>query len=159
MDWGLLVGSLDNTGRLGRKLILQRPLMYYLAIIIDLVLRFTFVLTLVPSDFNPYAGLDFNHTFFDNYFTPLIAGAEVTRRMMWGVFRVEYEHVQTLSKYASDEFVPIFFPSTRKKDSDRDDESNTCCGRNKELIYEIVGASIAITVVAGLATLLVVHDF
>ncbi|EQC41991.1 hypothetical protein SDRG_00838 [Saprolegnia diclina VS20] len=84
MDWGL--GDLKS-GFL-RQTLLYPKWTYYVAIVLDFFLRFFWTLTLVPSSgYGPIPG------HIQLYLDPVLASAEVFRRSMWGLLRVEYEHI------------------------------------------------------------------
>ncbi|OQS07139.1 hypothetical protein THRCLA_00851 [Thraustotheca clavata] len=84
MDWGL--GDLKQ-GFL-RSSLYYPKWCYYLAIMLDFFLRFFWTLTLVPSSgYGPIPG------HIQLYLDPVLASAEVFRRSMWGLLRVEYEHI------------------------------------------------------------------
>lgn len=95
-DWGLdmiiLPGCLQgrqNTNKytsLRSVLLYKYPYRYYIAIVINLILRFIWVVSLLPpstlnSLFGPVSSV---------YFGSL----EILRRYMWGLLRVEYEHLR-----------------------------------------------------------------
>jgi hypothetical protein len=62
--------------------------MYYICIVLDLALRFLWVLSLVPqSAFNGFVGYQLNL---------FVGSMEILRRCMWGALRVEYEHLKLL---------------------------------------------------------------
>lgn len=61
------------------------PLPATAAICADLVLRFLWTLTLLPSR----AGV----LLLADYLDPFLAAAEICRRTMWGLFRLENEHL------------------------------------------------------------------
>jgi hypothetical protein len=82
MDWGLL--TVHRTGRVTTR---QRTLLpvwvYPIAILINLVLRFSWALNRVP-------GMNFVHS---SVIVLIIEVGEVFRRSMWNVFRIEWEVV------------------------------------------------------------------
>lgn len=80
------------------RLFLRRLLMYpshyvyYIAIVLDLILRFMWVASLVPKElFGSFVGPQLS--FF-------LCSMEIIRRAMWGVFRLEYEHLKNVQKGA-----------------------------------------------------------
>jgi len=96
-DWGL--GSLEH-GFLAGRLMYGHRYYYYLAIVVDIVLRFMWVLTLVP----PQSGASFE---FPQYLAAVSMLLELMRRTMWGFFRLENEHrIRTDAKHS---FVPLHF--------------------------------------------------
>jgi hypothetical protein len=107
MDWGLeaLVLPYDPYKNdhayplLRQKLLYGRPLWYVIAIVIDLMLRFVWVFSLVPT-----ASVD---SAFGPLFSVYLGSVEILRRFMWGLIRVEWEHL----KHASKEAVGYRIPS------------------------------------------------
>jgi hypothetical protein len=91
-DWDLTLfnarsrSSPQHAFGLRRKLALGPPVVYYLAIVIDLVLRFSWSLKLSPH-------LDHIFEFESSIF--LIQFAEVFRRWVWIFFRVETEWIRS----------------------------------------------------------------
>ena len=81
MDWGL--GRKDY-GFLGPRLMYPKKSIYYCTMVIDLVLRFMWVLTLVP----PSSGASFA---IPQYLFGLQVMLELFRRTVWGFFRLENE--------------------------------------------------------------------
>ena len=73
---------------------------YYLAVGADVFLRFLWTLTLAPSHL-PFGD-------FVNYkVKPLLSFAEILRRAMWSLFRVENEHLNSTLAYKSVPIVPL----------------------------------------------------
>ena len=99
MDWGL---GRKKYGFLGPKLMYPRKYYYYATICADLVLRFMWVLTLVP----PSSGAAFA---VPEYLTALTMMLELFRRTIWGFFRLENEHRSNASGYRRVDFVPLHF--------------------------------------------------
>jgi len=106
MDWGLGNCGSKNTF-LRDKLIYKSKILYFLAIIIDLVLRFFWTLSLLPEKgigpfpvhiqvcipfLTPLTEATTNAILLQLYLDPVFASAEVFRRSMWSYLRVEYEH-------------------------------------------------------------------
>ena len=65
--------------------------LYYLCIILDLILRFLWVLSLLPSTTLPKEFVGYQLSFF-------LGSMEILRRCMWATLRVEYEHLKMLKK-------------------------------------------------------------
>ena len=99
MDWGL--GRPEHKF-LGPRLMFPNVMWYYIAIFLDVFLRFLWVTSLVPPD----SGAIFA---FPNYLTALVMAAEIFRRTMWGFFRLEQEHRANTSGYRRVDFVPLHF--------------------------------------------------
>ncbi len=101
MDWGLfdvlptnLCDLFDIYSYRQKKMFLRKSLMYprenvyYVCIVIDLVLRFLWVLSTLPqSSLHNLVG--YQLSFF-------LGSMEILRRCMWGMLRVEYEHLKML---------------------------------------------------------------
>ncbi len=99
MDWGLFdtfmkTGNLCVSGERTRlflrpSLLYRDPRLYYICIVLDLVLRFLWVLSLAPASLTSVM-----------YVMPALSiflgSIEIVRRSMWGVFRVEWEHLKVL---------------------------------------------------------------
>jgi hypothetical protein len=101
MDWGLfdvlpknVYELLDLYNYRSRKMFLRKSLMYprenfyYLCIVIDLILRFLWVLSTLPPD-SLHGLVGYQLSFF-------LGSMEIIRRCMWGILRVEYEHLKML---------------------------------------------------------------
>eukprot|EP01083_Nonionella_stella_P156344 506224_1 len=102
MDWNLCPW---------KQRIKQYPIYwYYLAIIVDVILRFSWTFTLFPSHANPFF-------YFAAVWEPLavelfmwgIYALEVFRRCVWAVFRVEKAHNGQKEEFRTYEYVPVFF--------------------------------------------------
>jgi hypothetical protein len=65
--------------------------LFFKLALVDLVLRFAWTLTLVPKGTNSPIPDSF-FVFLD----PVLAASEVFRRSMWGILRLEYEHIITV---------------------------------------------------------------
>lgn len=99
MDWGL---GRPKYNFLGPRLMYPRKDSYYATIGIDLVLRFAWVLTLVP----PNSGARFA---LPQYLTAVSMMLELFRRTIWGFLRLENEHRSNTSGYRRVDFVPLHF--------------------------------------------------
>lgn len=84
MDWGLMDSS---HGYLRAKLLFKRLGFYYFALVSNLFLRLSWVLTVSVGE----AGL-----FHSEVLTALLAVLEVFRRFVWNFLRVENEHLSRL---------------------------------------------------------------
>lgn len=73
----------------------------------DLVLRFMWVLTLVP----PTSGASFA---IPDYLNALSMMLELFRRTVWGFFRLENEHRSNVAGYRRIGFVPLHFNTGHK---------------------------------------------
>jgi EXS family len=99
MDWGL--GDRHH-GYLAKSLMYQKRGIYYVIIAIDLVLRFAWVLTLIP----PSSGAKFA---LPAYLSLVSMMLELFRRTLWGFLRLEHEHRSNASGYRRVDFVPLHF--------------------------------------------------
>jgi len=89
MDWGLF--SFESRNWLLRdNLMYERPVLYYFAVVSNLLMRMTWLLLLVPN----FVGTTWSH----DAFASALAGIEIIRRIQWNFLRVEYEHINNLLK-------------------------------------------------------------
>ncbi len=68
---------------LRKELMFHSPVFYYFAIVVNFALRFLWVMSLFPS-----------HTFLGTRLSLFFASMEIVRRSLWGLLRVEFEHVK-----------------------------------------------------------------
>jgi hypothetical protein len=99
MDWGL---GLVEYRFLGPRLMYPKRSMYYTIMGMDLVLRFAWVLTLVP----PGTGASFA---LPHYLTAVSMILELYRRTVWGFLRLENEHRSNTAGFRRVGFVPLHF--------------------------------------------------
>ena len=104
VEWGL--GRKDYAF-LGPGLMYPNKYFYYCSMVMDLVLRFMWVLTLVP----PSAGASFA---IPEYLFGLQVMLELFRRTVWGFLRLENEHRCNVSGYRHADFVPLHFDTGHK---------------------------------------------
>lgn len=113
MDWGLFK---SRSPRL-REALLYPTWAYYVAIVLDLNLRFLWTCTLFPSVAAFFAGgmtpgmANSDYSTLSMYLTALISWLEACRRSMWACFRVEHEHVENAFGFRRVDFVPLHFDS------------------------------------------------
>ncbi|KAF3662732.1 Phosphate transporter PHO1 -like protein 10 [Capsicum annuum] len=99
VDWGLLRRKSKNKF-LRDKLILHHKSVYFIAMVLDVLLRFAW-LQLV---------LKFNvHSLQGSTVSSIFACLEVIRRGMWNFFRLENEHLNNVGKYRAFKSVPLPF--------------------------------------------------
>jgi hypothetical protein len=94
MDWDLLYVFRmypKNWMLLRKDLLYSPPLIYYVAIFMDLVLRFVWMISLAPTG----SGMAVLNTSQFNFF---FGSLEILRRAMWNHFRMEYEHLKHIKK-------------------------------------------------------------
>jgi EXS family/SPX domain len=106
MDWGL---GLPKFNMLGPRLMFPNRAIYYAIISADLVLRFAWVLTLIP----PGTGAKFA---LPNYLAAVSMILELGRRTVWGFLRLENEHRSNTAGYRRVNFVPLHFTTGHKHD-------------------------------------------
>ena len=102
MDWGIIVSarhpgasSYTMCGLALRRVRLLGGLGVYTGIMVsNLLLRFAWTLTLMPVDPSDKSLLGLVLV----YLAPLIAAAEIVRRMVWGFLRLEHEQLETLGE-------------------------------------------------------------
>ena len=92
---------------------------YYIAIVIDLFLRFFWAYTLIPYSANKNA-----FSVLSLYVAPFAAVAEILRRTMWSVLRLENEHVNNTAGYRKYKHIPLHYSipeskATKAKDNKR----------------------------------------
>jgi hypothetical protein len=98
MDWGLLVrNSQRMTWRLRSQRLYPYKSMYWILVIINTLLRFCWTLSFVPFHYLSAAGVltnNFSTETWANILVPTIASAEIIRRTLWGLLRVEWEAIK-----------------------------------------------------------------
>lgn len=112
MDWGL---GQPKYALLGPRLMYPHRSYYYAVMAADLVLRFMWVLTLVP----PQSGAKFE---IPQYLSAVSMGLELLRRTLWAFFRLENEHRSNTGHYRRVSFVPLHFNTGHKHKYKREKE-------------------------------------
>ncbi|KAG0246924.1 hypothetical protein BGX31_005412 [Mortierella sp. GBA43] len=115
MDWGLFQFGRRGGGAYGypflrQELVYSRIWVYYVAIIMDFVGRFTWMLRLFPLHPSPKV-LAFG-----------LALVEVLRRWQWNFFRLENEHLNNCGQFRAIKDIPLPFHIRVKNDTDDDDD-------------------------------------
>ncbi|KAI8147935.1 EXS family-domain-containing protein [Fennellomyces sp. T-0311] len=95
MDWGLIQPNSKNL--LLRDELVFKGAVYYIASIIDVILRFSWILNLVHMRLNAEI-LGF-----------IIAFLEGFRRIQWNIFRLENEHLNNCGQYRAIKEIPLPF--------------------------------------------------
>eukprot|EP00658_Telonema_sp_P-2_P006906 TRINITY_DN12595_c0_g1_i1.p1 TRINITY_DN12595_c0_g1~~TRINITY_DN12595_c0_g1_i1.p1 ORF type:complete len:762 (+),score=173.48 TRINITY_DN12595_c0_g1_i1:164-2449(+) len=131
-DWSLGDGK---HGCLRETLMFKYRAFYYIAIFLDVFLRFLWVITLVPHNSKAPFGTDFVATI-----SPFLGYAEILRRTMWGFIRVENEHLSNFSGYRKVKFVPLPFDEETRLEDDATKRKRSCVG-----LVEIVLFVLAVT--------------
>ncbi len=79
---------------------LKRQWLYYVVMFLDPVLRFSWIFYAIFTH-------DKQHSTIVSF---LVAMAEITRRGMWALFRVENEHCANVAQYKASRDVPLPYP-------------------------------------------------
>jgi hypothetical protein len=98
MDWGLF----DRDAATGRWQLRSQRLypnqsIYWLLTIVNTLLRFCWTLSFVPLRYLSAAGVlqdNFSGDRWSSILAPTIASAEIIRRTLWGLLRVEWEAIK-----------------------------------------------------------------
>merc|ERR1712204_126441 len=133
MDWRLFVSNRAK----------EYPKYWYaIAIVCDVSLRFLWTFTLFPSSANPYfhQHLGIMNT---NLFMAAIEVAELLRRAIWAIFRVENAHVSRKDAFRSYEYVPLFYEHTSLIDSTTEKKQN----KPTSMILETISIFLVVLVV------------
>ncbi|KAH0921465.1 hypothetical protein HID58_021483 [Brassica napus] len=108
-DWGLLKRTSKNRW-LRDKLLIPQKKVYFIAMILNVLLRFAWIQTV----------MDFNFSFMHKQtMVAVVASLEIIRRGIWNFFRLENEHLNNVGKYRAFKSVPL--PFNYDKDEDKDD--------------------------------------
>ncbi|KAL1215320.1 Phosphate transporter PHO1-like protein [Cardamine amara subsp. amara] len=108
-DWGLLNRTSKNRW-LRDKLLVPQKKVYFIAMILNILLRFAWLQTV----------LDFNFSFMHRQtMVAVVASLEIIRRGIWNFFRLENEHLNNVGKYRAFKTVPL--PFNYDEDDDKDD--------------------------------------
>jgi len=112
MDWKL--GCMG----LRERLMFRSRLVYHAAIVIDLLLRFGWTATLVPHWISIIAeNSGYYQTYTSHLVMPAVAAAEIGRRAMWAVFRLESEHLHNTEGFRRIDVIPLHFDHAPREDS------------------------------------------
>ncbi|XP_043816430.1 phosphate transporter PHO1 homolog 3-like isoform X2 [Manihot esculenta] len=99
IDWGLLQRNSKNRW-LRNKLLIPHKIVYYLAMVLNALLRFAWLQTVL------------NFNFFSLHretSIAIVASLEIIRRGIWNFFRLENEHLNNVGKYRAFKSVPLPF--------------------------------------------------
>uniref|UniRef100_M4EDK4 EXS domain-containing protein n=1 Tax=Brassica campestris TaxID=3711 RepID=M4EDK4_BRACM len=108
-DWGLLNRTSKNHW-LRDKLLIPQKKVYFVAMILNVLLRFAWIQTV----------LDFKFSFMHKEtMITVVASLEIIRRGIWNFFRLENEHLNNVGKYRAFKSVPL--PFNYDEDEDKDD--------------------------------------
>ena len=78
---------------------------YWMLLIINTVLRFCWTLSFVPFHYLSAKGVltnNFSNEAWANILVPTIASAEIIRRTLWGLIRVEWEAIKVKNEMTND---------------------------------------------------------
>ncbi|KAL9678956.1 hypothetical protein QQ045_016808 [Rhodiola kirilowii] len=99
IDWGLLQRRSKNRW-LRDKLLIPQNSVYYVAIVLNILLRFAWLQTVLNFKFK------FLHR---ETLITIVASLEIIRRGIWNFFRLENEHLNNVGKYRAFKSVPVPF--------------------------------------------------
>ncbi|MCD7450520.1 Xenotropic and polytropic retrovirus receptor 1 [Datura stramonium] len=99
MDWGLLQRKSRNF-LLRDELLLPHKTAYYVAMILEVLLRFVWLQVVLSFDMRPLRG---------KVITSIFASLEILRRGIWNFFRLENEHLNNVGEYRAFKSLPLPF--------------------------------------------------
>ncbi|KAH6824863.1 EXS family protein [Perilla frutescens var. hirtella] len=111
IDWGLLQRRSKNLF-LRDKLIVPHKNVYFLAMVLDIFLRFAWLQLVLILDV---------HSLHGKTVSTIFSCLEILRRGLWNFFRLENEHLNNVGKFRAFKSVPL--PFTYYEDEDETDES------------------------------------
>jgi xenotropic and polytropic retrovirus receptor 1 len=129
-DWGL---GQRKYRFLAQRLMYPSRSFYYVIIAIDLVLRFAWVLTLLP----PKSGAKFA---LPAYLTLVSMLFEIFRRTLWGFLRLENEHRTNTAGFRRVDFVPLHFSTGHNHAYSKQGEAQ----RGSTVLVEITVITLAV---------------
>ncbi|KAK9054015.1 hypothetical protein SSX86_025090 [Deinandra increscens subsp. villosa] len=100
MDWGLLCRNSENPW-LRDKLILPSTSIYFIAMVLNVILRLAWMQTVLNVHETPFL--------HRNAVIAVIACLEIIRRGLWNFFRLENEHLNNVGKFRAVKSVPLPF--------------------------------------------------
>ncbi|KAJ2160320.1 Signal transduction protein [Coemansia sp. RSA 552] len=111
MDWGLF--EMRSKYRLLRsELKFGRVWVYYVAMVLDVILRFVWIMQISPTFFS------FGHAVHQSTLSYIAAALEVVRRFVWNFFRVENEHISNCGQFRATIDIPLPFCFVDERNSD-----------------------------------------
>mmetsp|Transcript_15216 Transcript_15216/g.28629 ORF Transcript_15216/g.28629 Transcript_15216/m.28629 type:complete len:585 (-) Transcript_15216:89-1843(-) len=118
MDWELLEWH-HETGmyKLRKRRLFQRDSVYIVIFVVNFILRFGWTLIVMPTTYLSHSGALLNtfSTDFATFVTPLLTCAEIIRRTLWGLIRIELEVIKIQEEENEEYF------GTTTTDSQNDD--------------------------------------
>jgi len=127
LDWGLL----RPKQRFLRPKLMYPAWSYYVAMFLNLVLRLLWVFTILPSDQNPIFGRN------PAFVAPLLGFCEIFRRCLWGVFRVEFQHLCDETQLHKDHLAPLFIDGVEIHDRDGDKVNKNAVLARTRVLFEL----------------------
>ncbi|KAK9107509.1 hypothetical protein Syun_023520 [Stephania yunnanensis] len=109
IDWGLLQKSSKNWW-LRDKLLIPHKKVYYVAIVLNVLLRFAWLQTVLDFEIS---------SLHREAMISIVASLEIIRRGIWNFFRLENEHLNNVGKYRAFKSVPL--PFNYDEDYDKDE--------------------------------------
>ncbi|RDY07085.1 Phosphate transporter PHO1-like 10, partial [Mucuna pruriens] len=109
-DWGLLRRHSKNP-YLRDKLIVQRKSVYFIAMVLDIVLRISWMQLVFEMDWSPLHKVAM---------MTVTSCLEIIRRGIWNFFRLENEHLNNVGKYRAFKSVPHPFSYYDEKNDKND---------------------------------------
>jgi hypothetical protein len=125
-DWGLF----PSTERFQRTRRMYPPFFYILISLLNVMLRMTWALNMLPGStitLNPI---------IDNIVVFVVAFLELYRRSQWLLLRVEHEHLTNRSKFRTLCYVPLLGPAEEKKGTKRSSSGTLPEGNLEEPLLE-----------------------
>ncbi|KAL8533762.1 hypothetical protein ACS0TY_009961 [Phlomoides rotata] len=110
VDWGLLQRRSKNPF-LRDKLLVSNKNVYFVAMVLDIILRFAWLQLILMLDVHSLQGKTISTIF---------SCLEILRRGLWNFFRLENEHLNNVGRYRAFKSVPL--PFTYYEDEDDSDE-------------------------------------
>ncbi|KAK7885977.1 hypothetical protein WMY93_025598 [Mugilogobius chulae] len=92
MDWGLFDRNAGENTFLREEIVYPHKAYYYSAIVEDVLLRFSWTLTITLSTLTKINGIK-------DILTTILAPMEVFRRFVWNFFRLENEHLNNCGEF------------------------------------------------------------
>jgi len=117
MDWELIERDNQGRWRLRRRRLYSRKSFYWAMCIVNIILRFCWTLTFVPSRYLNATGV-LKQNSLQLILGPTIASLEIVRRALWGLLRFELEAIKHLPDR---EMSAASSPSLKKMSDDMED--------------------------------------
>ncbi|XP_076018241.1 xenotropic and polytropic retrovirus receptor 1 homolog isoform X2 [Genypterus blacodes] len=92
MDWGLFDRNAGENTFLREEIVYPHKAYYYSAIVEDVLLRFSWTLTVTLSTISSFQGIS-------DVLATILAPLEVFRRFVWNFFRLENEHLNNCGEF------------------------------------------------------------